>query len=918
MSLLLEPGALDGRRRVAAGGLAPLAASLAADIRPVLAARPGLPGEKARLSRAGGRCPADGAALAFDPFSSDRHRCPRCGVLFDGPAHYRSWLMWYQLWLAERALHAALLHLLVGDPECAQFADHVLADCAERYLEYPNRDNVLGPSRPFFSTYLESIWLLQIAVALDLREQSDTFATRLGAVLRERVVAPSAALIATYDEGDSNRQVWNVAALLAAARLLDDAAGVERAIEGPSGLLGRLRGGLLADGTWYEGDNYHQFAHRGLWYGVSLAERAGYSMPASLAARYEAGFATPFASALPDFTFPSRRDSQYAVSLRQWRFAEMAELGVARREDGQLLGALHELYEAAVPRGDPGRARSAAEAERNEPPSALTRADLGWRSLLFARETLPALRAREPRSLLLPSQGLAILRRDQGAVYAALDYGGAGGGHGHPDRLNVLLARGAVRWLDDPGTGSYVEPSLHWYRSTLAHNAPLVGGRSQERTGGRLRAYDERGGAGWVDAEAEIGGGVVARRALVVMPDYLVDELTWRASSGTTLDLPVHVDGDLRGAGQWLPEPLRGGSGMEDGFEFLESTERACDAAGDVRLAATAGGARAEVWLLSDPPAAWWRARAPGPPGREPRRFHLVRSTGTHGRIVSVWSWSRTVSAVSRAGSRLVVELVDGARHEHGRDGDLWRVGLFAGGAASSIDLAGAAVAGSGRATATLAVPAPSPPRRLVAAAAGDEAHSFVLRLGRSHYRRSEESWEEAGSPEAEVALRVGAGRLRIRVSVARSALRFAPSNAENDMDNEHPDVNGDGLQLYFGVAERVFGWRLVPEYGATEVRVGEVRGLADGPPLSAAWRPEGAGYLVTCELTLPAATSAGMTPFALELVVNETAAGRERRRGQLVLSGDAGEFVYLRGDRQPMDRALTFIVEPDTSRGDD
>ena len=55
-----------------------------------------------------------------------------------------------------------------------------------------------------------------------------------------------------------------------------------------------------------------------------------------------------------------------------------------------------------------------------------------------------------------------------------LDYGRSGGGHGHPDRLNLLLSDGDVRWFDDPGTGSYVEESLHWYRSTLAHTAPLV------------------------------------------------------------------------------------------------------------------------------------------------------------------------------------------------------------------------------------------------------------------------------------------------------------------------------------------------------------------------------------------------------------------------------------------------------------
>jgi hypothetical protein len=43
--------------------------------------------------------------------------------------------------------------------------------------------------------------------------------------------------------------------------------------------------------------------------------------------------------------------------------------------------------------------------------------------------------------------------------------------------------------------------------------------------------------------------------------------------------------------------------------------------------------------------------------------------------------------------------------------------------------------------------------------------------------------------------------------------------------------------------------------------------------------------------------------------VVNETTRERERRRGQLVLSGGAGEFVYLRGDRQAAERLLPFVI---------
>ena len=51
--------------------------------------------------------------------------------------------------------------------------------------------------------------------------------------------------------------------------------------------------------------------------------------------------------------------------------------------------------------------------------------------------------------------------------------------------------------------------------------------------------------------------------------------------------------------------------------------------------------------------------------------------------------------------------------------------------------------------------------------------------------------------------------------------------------------------------------------------------------------------------------------PIALDVLVNETSAGRERRRGQLVMSGAPGEFVYLAGDRHDPARLIGFVLEP-------
>jgi hypothetical protein len=911
VSVLLLPAQLDERRRAAAGPLRELADSLAADLEPVLSRGLVIPAEKARMTRRGGRCETDGTLLEFDPFSPQVHRCALCGASFDDDTHYRWWIMGYQLWLAERAVHAALLYALRGDTRHRDFARATLDGYADRYLGYPNRDNVLGPTRVFFSTYLESIWLLQLTVALDLLELStpDDWHRSLGARMRERVIAPSAAVIAEYDEGLSNRQVWNNAALLAASRMLDGRLSAP-ALRGPSGLVTHLTSGLLGDGTWYEGENYHLFAHRGLWYGVMIAAAAGVELPPHLIARFDEAFVTPFLTALPDFTFPSRRDSQYRVSLRQWRFAELAELGFVRRpHDARLGGALATLYDGSVPRRDTGRACSTAEAERNTPATALARSDLGWRSLLFAMSSLPPLAPTSPGSVILRDQGLAILRRERGTVYAALDYGHSGAGHGHPDRLNFLLVRANDRWLDDVGTGSYVDPSLHWYRSTLAHNAPLVNGRSQQRVHGMLAAYEDRGAAGWVRAFVDDAApGVRLERTIVAMPEYVVDELTWRAVDDVQVDLPLHVDGSLTGAGPWRRAVADGGTDLEDGFGFLRDTETATGA-DHVRLDASLGASTATVRVFVDAAHDWWRAVSVGAPGSGPARFHFIRARGRRGTIVSVWDLSASVADVSRADGVVTVTLPDGTRHDHRSDADGWHIALAAARATSSIDLGGVVDA---TASPRLVVQSHGEWRRRVTRLG---RHPVTFELGESQYRRSEESWRDAGAPTATVAIAAEPDALVFTIDVTKSDVSFAPARDANPLDNENPDTNSDGVQLHLIVPApgtalvpaRELTWILVPELGGDRVRVTSRAVGAPAPEIQASWQPRPRGYAVRA--AIPRASLEPAADLLIGVIVNETSSGRERRRGQLVLGGADEGFVYLRGDRLPADRHLAFVL---------
>ncbi len=906
MTLLLPFSAVSVRREQACSALAPLADSLAAELAPP-GSLPEMPAKKALLSREGGRCPADGSMLEFDPRQPYRHRCTTCAREYEGERHHRMWIMWQQLWLAERSVVGATLHLLTGSEHGAAVARQLLGQATRVYATLPNCDNVLGPSRPFFSTYLESIWLLQLCVALDLLEMAgvrDDLPDRV----RKRVIEPSAELIASFDEGASNRQVWNAAALLAAGVVLDRDDLITTAVDGRSGLRFHLEHGLLGDGTWYEGENYHLFAHRGLWYGVTMCEVHGIAVDASLLSRFNEAFATPLLTALPDMTFPSRRDSQYAVSLRQWRFAESLELGFARTGDGRLAAGLHSLYTFDGPRRDTGRWCSTAEAERNQPASRLSRADLGWKSLLFAAAELPRTGDVDAAgSVLLASQGFAVLRPPpRPDVYAALDYGEPGGGHGHPDRLGVLLAVGDARWLDDPGTGSYVDPTLFWYRSTLAHNAPLVDGVSQRPVRGRLRAFDSHGGASWVDAElpAIATSGVRFRRTLVALDGYLLDTIAWDGGAGHVIDLPFHVPYDAAVGPEWVPADLtEAASG--DGFAFLrdvQSTTTDRRMRLEIDAASHPGAADMIVHLPADGRACWWRARHPGAPGAADGALLALRAQGASGMLVSVWSWSKPVEIIAADARQTTLRLPGGETHTHESSPSGWRI---ARGTAPVIALGGI------RELPTVTPEQPDAERRLRhAPIIISRRRPFVRELAEESYRRSEHSWRMAGEPRAHVEVSVMGADLRVTVEVRKQPLIFRARGDDPALDNEHPDIHSDGVQVHLltGDALAQAAWLIVPEPGANQVRIRRTGHAQPADPSCTCARLAD-GYRVGMTFPLEAITSPRTRTFALDVLVNEIGAGRVRRRGQLVLSGGAGEYVYLRGDRQPPDRFLWFEV---------
>jgi len=241
---MLTAEELDLRRSdiQAAPQLAGLLARLVERAEPLLQQMPPVPPLKALLTADGGVCPDDGTRLEFDPWSPNLHRCPSCRKQFSGERHDRAWAHYQHLWLAERAAHLAAVAAFSGREDAARSANDLL-QAYRGYPDYPNRDNVLGPSHLFFSTYLESIWIGNYLAAAMLLRESGLLEDATSEVVAT-VADEAANIIGEYDEGLSNRQTWPNAALVSIAVWFEDEELASRVIEGNTDIVTLLLQGV--------------------------------------------------------------------------------------------------------------------------------------------------------------------------------------------------------------------------------------------------------------------------------------------------------------------------------------------------------------------------------------------------------------------------------------------------------------------------------------------------------------------------------------------------------------------------------------------------------------------------------------------------------------------------------------------------
>ena len=475
------------------------------------------------------------------------------------------------------------VYALTGERKCAERTRAILLRLAEVYPHYLAHDwNHIYPDYRNLQSGKLCGWkltdasvFLQLATAYDLTYNSGVYSDADKVAIEEGCFREFARLmVATSPRGccvNDGPTAMGGGAL--AGLMLGSHETVAWAIEAPDGLLGFLDDYFVRDGHWYEASpSYEGMSVNPLY--VAPEALRGYSDPGTYTdpGRYDNLdlFAHPImkrlllagaSETMPDGCLPPTNDSTWKARYPRRR----AEMHAFWYPGPKSQATMASLFGAAA--GQSGDEYSLFRRDPDFAPGA-------------AAGPSPS-----SRSIVRPGVGWGILRtgdsRSDAAVF--LDYGPHGGGHGHPDRLNLIYYDYGAELVTDLGYLGWGHPNHPWIRSAASHNLVIVDGKAPAQRGGELEAFAGEGAVRGMIASAPAGyPGVTEtyRRHLVLVDHgpgrrYLVD--LFEVQGGKEHQYAFHGDGETFAAEGLAFAPVAAATLGDPGtgYKYMEKTEQA-------------------------------------------------------------------------------------------------------------------------------------------------------------------------------------------------------------------------------------------------------------------------------------------------------------------------------------------------------
>ncbi len=462
------------------------------------------------------------------------HVCPKCKQKFTDERTVAAYRTVLNNRLNQQCYDLALAYALTGDERYVKPVRIALLKLVKVYPAIQRHDRwgrkgwlaVVG-GRRYCQHLSEGIGAMKLAEAFDL------IAPALDPKDRDRIaqefLGKTAWEIHKYSSlgvvgGRNNHQTWFNATFATIGIAIGDEKLVRLSIDGKRGLKWQLQHSITDDGLWFEGTmDYHHYALQAIITHLTVLQRLGITFKDNK--RLMSMWTAPLQTAWPDGSIPAINDSNPS-NIRRFGRAN-AWAWTYFRDD-----TFKPWADGATPEQQNVHLSSAA----------------------------------------LRSAGLVVLRQGTGAdaVAAMVDFGEHGGGHGHPDKLNLMLYAFGREIMPDPGRISYSVPEWKsWSRTTVAHNTVTVNGRNQFPTTGELVFFDDR--HGYTATLVHSTGAYPPfqlKRFLVLTPDVLVDLFAVTGNREARFDWVAHCRGK--------PGPVinanavTAGLGLKNGYQHIK------------------------------------------------------------------------------------------------------------------------------------------------------------------------------------------------------------------------------------------------------------------------------------------------------------------------------------------------------------